>query len=109
MNGNWQAPYSPGVNGNTASDYINAWRHFHDLTAQAGAANVTWVWCPDTDPGKIYTPYSQLYPGDSYVDWTCLDGYNTGSIFTPQAGAASPPSTAPPTTPCSKWRRPSRS
>ena len=82
MNGNWE-PYSPGVNGNTASDYINAWRHFHDLTAQAGASNVTWVWCPNTDPGKIYTPYSQLYPGNAYVDWTCLDGYNTGSIFTP--------------------------
>jgi hypothetical protein len=42
MNGNWQ-PYSPGVNGNTASDFVNAWRHFHDLTAQAGASNVTWA------------------------------------------------------------------
>jgi beta-mannanase len=67
MNGNWQ-PYSPGVNGNTASDFVNAWRHFHDLTAQAGASNVTWVWCPNVDPGNIYTPYAQVYPGDAYVD-----------------------------------------
>jgi hypothetical protein len=82
MNGNWQ-PYSPGVNGNTASDFVNAWRHFHDLAVGAGAANITWVWCPNVDPGNIWTPYAQVYPGSAYVDWTCLDGYNKGSIFTP--------------------------
>jgi Glycosyl hydrolase family 26 len=82
MNGKWE-PYAPGNNGNTASDYINAWRHFHNIAQQAGASNVNWVWCPNVDPGNIYTPYAQLYPGDAYVDWTCLDGYNKGSLYTP--------------------------
>ncbi len=77
MNGNWQ-PYSPGVNGNTASDFVNAWRHFHDLTAQAGARTSPGSGA-QRRPGNNYTPYAQVYPGDSYVDWTCLDGYNKSS------------------------------
>lgn len=77
MNGPWE-PYSPGHNGNTAADYVAAWRHVHDLAAQAGATNITWVWCPNVDPNQMFTPYSQLYPGDAYVNWTGLDGYNKG-------------------------------
>jgi ABC-type transporter Mla MlaB component len=75
MNGGWE-PYAPGNNGNTAASFIAMWRHMHDLAVAAGAANVTWVWCPNVDPRSLFTPYSQLYPGDSYVDWTGMDGYN---------------------------------
>ena len=42
----------------------------------AGATNITWVWCPNVDPANMYTPYSQLYPGDAYVDWTGFNGFN---------------------------------
>src|SRR5690349_24021953 len=41
MNGDWQFPWSAQLNGNTPADYIAAWRHVHDLFAQAGATNVT--------------------------------------------------------------------
>lgn len=75
MNGTW-APYSPGVNGNTATDFINMWRHFHDVAVNAGAKNITWVWAPNVDPRSLFTPYSQVYPGSAYVDWTGLDGFN---------------------------------
>jgi anti-anti-sigma factor len=75
MNGGWE-PYAPGNNGNTAASFVAMWRHMHDLAVAAGATNVTWVWCPNVDPGNLFTPYSQLYPGDSYVDWTGMDGYN---------------------------------
>jgi hypothetical protein len=75
MNGNW-FPWAAGVNGNTASQYVQAWRHVHDIFTSVGATNVTWVWCPNVDPNNSYTPLSSLYPGDAYVDWTCLDGYN---------------------------------
>jgi len=30
MNGKWQ-PWSIGVNGNTAAQYVTAWRHAHDI------------------------------------------------------------------------------
>jgi hypothetical protein len=81
MNGTWE-PYSPGVNGNTSADFVNMWRRFHDLAVQAGATNITWVWAPNVDPGNIFTPYSQVYPGDAYVDWTGLDGFNRNGTQT---------------------------
>jgi beta-mannanase len=75
MNGNWQFPWSEQLNGNQPGDYILAWRHVHDLFVQSGATNVTWVWCPNISGGTTL-PLASLYPGDAYVDWTCLDGYN---------------------------------
>jgi hypothetical protein len=77
MNGTWY-PYSPGQNGNTAAGFVAMWRHVHDVFQAVGATNVTWVWCPNIDPGGIFTPFSQIYPGDAYVDWTGLNGYNWG-------------------------------
>jgi mannan endo-1,4-beta-mannosidase len=75
MNGSWE-PYAPGVNGNTSRDFVLAWRHMHDIFSAAGATNVTWVWCPNVDARNQLVPYDQLYPGESYVDWTGLDGYD---------------------------------
>jgi beta-mannanase len=83
MNGNW----FPWGSSQPPSDFIASWRRFYDLTKQAGATNVTWVWCPNRDPNSDWTPYSQLYPGDSYVDWTCLDGYNQSARTTWQSFA----------------------
>jgi hypothetical protein len=79
MNGNW-FPWSELANGNTPGQYVAAWRHIHDIFAAVGASNATWVWCPyaDTEKRLKKTPLKPLYPGDSYVDWTCLDGYNWG-------------------------------
>ena len=78
MNGGWFSWGTTSSNQNTPADYVAAWRHIHDLFVAAGATNTTWVWCPNLQSSKS-VPYAQLYPGDSYVDWTCLDGYNQGS------------------------------
>lgn len=77
MNGTWyswgsQARTDPGA-------YIAAWRHFHDIVRTQGATNVTWLWCPSAIWGTS-TPLSSLYPGDAYVDWTGIDGYNFGTL-----------------------------
>jgi hypothetical protein len=77
MNGNW-FPWSEGVNGNQPGEFVAAWRHVHDIFTQVGATNVTWVWCPNVDPGHQMQDLGSLYPGDEYVDWTGLDGYNWG-------------------------------
>jgi hypothetical protein len=81
MNGNW-FPWSPGVDGNTAADYVAMWRHVHDIFTSVGATNVNWVWCPNIDPDNSLTSLASLYPGDAYVDWTCLDGYNGDDPWT---------------------------
>jgi len=74
MNGYW-FPWSELKNGNKAGQYVQAWRHVHDIFTAQGAKNVTWVWCPNVAfPGNI--PMEELYPGASYVDWVGMDGYN---------------------------------
>jgi hypothetical protein len=78
MNGNWFS-WSEGVNGNRAGEYVAAWRHVHDIFTAVGATNATWVWCPNVDPGGKLQDLAPLYPGDEYVDWTSLDGYNWGT------------------------------
>jgi hypothetical protein len=77
MNGDW-FPWGDEVNGNKRRDFVAAWRHVHDIFDSVGATNATWVWCPNV--GEEFGLRS-LYPGDSYVDWTCLDGYNWGTRF----------------------------
>ena len=77
MNG-WWFPWSERVNGNQPGQYVQAWRHVHDLFVEVGTQNVTWVWCPNViNPNTI--PLETLYPGDEYVDWLCMDGYNYGT------------------------------
>lgn len=75
MNGGWFSWGTTSSNQNTPADYVAAWRHIHDIFTAQGATNATWVWCPNLEYGGS-VPYAQLYPGDAYVDWTCLDGYN---------------------------------
>ncbi len=78
MNGGW-FPWGSKYGSNTAADVVAMWRHVHDVFVSAGATNATWVWCPVADPTRAYTPLASLYPGDRYVDWTCIDGYNTNT------------------------------
>jgi hypothetical protein len=75
MNGTWQFPWAEQINGNQPGDYIKAWRHVHDIFTQNGANNVSWVWCPNIS-GNTTRSMASLYPGDAYVNWSCLDGYN---------------------------------
>ena len=75
MNGKTWYPWQEGFNTNTAGQYVQAWKHVVDIFRSVGANNVNWVWCPNV----IFTgstPLTGLYPGDDYVDWVALDGYN---------------------------------
>jgi hypothetical protein len=74
MNGNWY-PWSEQTNGNAPGEYAAMWRHVHDIFTNVGARNVYWVFSPNV----IDTyPLTDLYPGDNYVDWVAMDGYNWG-------------------------------
>jgi hypothetical protein len=74
MNGNW---YPWGVRGNTAHAYKAAWRHVVRVFRRIGADNVQWVWVPNVDQGGGQ-PFAGLFPGDRWVDWVGLDGFNWG-------------------------------
>ncbi len=77
MNGNWTT-WSEETNGNAAGQFVLAWRHVHDIFTQVGATNATWVWCPNVENAPTI-PLPELYPGNAYVDWAGMDGYNFAS------------------------------
>lgn len=80
MNGNWY-PWCGTVNGNTPSQYVPAYRHIVDVFRQEGVSNVRWVWSPNNGglPDWGTSSMQSYYPGDNYVDFTAVDGYNFGT------------------------------
>ena len=76
MNGNWyQWSGQP-------ERYVAAWRHIHAIFAAAGATNVQWVWSPNVfSAGSVAHDFRPYFPGDAYVDWLALDGYNHGDVW----------------------------
>jgi membrane-bound metal-dependent hydrolase YbcI (DUF457 family) len=72
MNGTW---YPWGRDGNTPRVYKATWRHLVRIFRAAGADNVKWVWAPNVDGGGQY-PFAGFYPGNQWVDWVGLDGFN---------------------------------
>jgi len=76
MNG-WWWPWSEQINSNSPGEFVSAWRHVVNIFREEGATNVTWLWCVNIEAPET-TPIAQLYPGDDYVDWTCMDAYNFG-------------------------------
>jgi hypothetical protein len=77
MNGFW-FPWNEVLNGNKPGEFVAAWRHVHDIFTSVGATNATWVWCPNIALIPKLKHFRSLYPGNAYVDWTCLDGFNWG-------------------------------
>ncbi len=80
MNGNWY-PWAGTAAGNTPADFIAAWRHMRAIFTTAGATNVKFVWSPNADsvPNTTANAIGMYWPGESYVDYIALDGYNFGT------------------------------
>jgi membrane-bound metal-dependent hydrolase YbcI (DUF457 family) len=74
MNGNWY-PWGQGRDGNTPRIYRAAWHHLVRIFRSAGADNVRWVWAPNVNGGGSY-PFRKYYPGNKWVSWVGLDGFN---------------------------------
>jgi Glycosyl hydrolase family 26 len=74
MNGPWY-PWSEQANGNHRGEYVQAWRHVHDIFTAAGATNAIWIWSPSRVNPYPSVALAPLYPGDQYVDWLGMTGY----------------------------------
>jgi hypothetical protein len=61
-----------------ASKYVQMWRHIYSIFASQQVSNVEWVWSPNyaSHPDRAWNDLHNYYPGDSYVDWIGLSGYN---------------------------------
>jgi hypothetical protein len=87
MNGHWY-PWSERRSGNRKGQFVQAWRHVHDVFTRVGATNVIWVWSPNIIRPLPNVSIKDLYPGDAYVDWVGMVGYavheqNAGIVFEP--------------------------
>lgn len=80
MNGNW-TPWGIGVNGNRLGDFGAAWRHIHNRFEVAGAGNVRWLWVPNEEYADVPAPAREFYPGDEYIDWLGMNGFNWGAAI----------------------------
>lgn len=78
MNGNWY-PWAAAMGANSPTDYINMWKHVHAIFSSKGIENtrLQWVWCVNNEDVGGFSAES-FYPGDAYVDWIAIDGYNWG-------------------------------
>lgn len=63
--------------------FIKAWRRIHDIFQKEGAQHVEWVWSPNivSVPRNKSNSMHLYYPGDDYVDWVGVDGYNFGDHY----------------------------
>lgn len=75
MNGDWYPWGSPAV---SPEVYRAAWQHVVSIFRDDGAGNVKWVWSPYVLVGDRF-PIAPYFPGDEWVDYVALDGYNWGS------------------------------
>lgn len=85
--------HGKSINGNSAGQYVEMWKHVHDLFQKEGANNlVAWVWAPNrvdnlTTTHKTLDYTKSLYPGDDYVDWIGMSGYERPSAAGNQDGS----------------------
>ena len=79
-NGDW---YDWGVGkagaGNTDANVAEAFRHIVKIFKEEGVTNVKWVWTTNASNQGSGTSLTGNYPGDDYVDYISIDGYNWGT------------------------------
>ncbi len=78
-NGDW---YDWGVGksgaGNTDANVAEAFRHIVKIFREENVENVKWVWTTNASNQGSGTTLTGNYPGDEYVDYISIDGYNWG-------------------------------
>lgn len=62
------------------TQYVEAFRHVHDIFEEVGADNVKFVWSPNWLPAD-FEILKKYYPGKEYVDWIGMDGYNSAGLW----------------------------
>lgn len=77
MNGNWDE-WNGTVGTNTPAKLIDSWKRVHGLFA--GATNVKFGWAVNHEsiPDTFINRIEAYYPGDAFVDYVGIDGFNWG-------------------------------
>lgn len=79
MNGNWYG-WSGDKNGGASgvTKYTQMWHKVRRIFDSVGATNMAWVisYNAVSFPNQSWNTPKNYYPGDEYVDWIGIDGYN---------------------------------
>lgn len=82
MNGDWY-PWGAVMGNNSPADYVRMWQRVVGIFRSKGmtATHLQWVWVANADDVGGFQA-EQFYPGDGFVDWVAIDGYNWGESQT---------------------------
>jgi hypothetical protein len=77
MNGDWY-PWGGAKNDNDPADFVRCWKRLYGIFADQNVRNVSWVWSVNwnNSPNTPWNANANYYPGDKYVDWIGVSGYN---------------------------------
>lgn len=82
MNGNWYPHWCiGGSNTNSNTTYIAAWQYIVNIFRQVGATNASFIWCINNGNVGSGSSYTGTFPGEAYVDYLAIDGYNWGTTL----------------------------
>ena len=82
MNGDW-IPWCDWFFSKDADLYVQAWQRIHKIFKEQGVDNAIFVWNPHdrSFPDFKWNSAELYYPGEEYVDWVGLTGYNNGTGY----------------------------
>jgi mannan endo-1,4-beta-mannosidase len=82
MNGDW-SPWGGEDDPTGPASYVAMWRRVRRRLTRRGvtADHLQWIWAPNTIYYGQKHPLASYYPGDRYVDWLGMHGYNWGESF----------------------------
>ncbi|MFC6834939.1 glycoside hydrolase family 26 protein [Halomarina ordinaria] len=80
MNGDW-VPWDASDGESTSEDYVAMWRTVYDrVSADLTPDHLRWVWSVNNGSRWNWADepvgIDRYYPGDAYVDWVGVHGYN---------------------------------
>ena len=76
MNGDWYPWSGQKIGG---AEYQKMYKYIHEIFDRIQATNVRWVFSINADNVPPENNYALCYPGNPYVDYIGLDGYNWGT------------------------------
>lgn len=82
-------PWSPTNFGQPPSVFVQMYRKVKSVFDAQGATNIEWVWAPiyQSNPNTAANSPSAYYPGNEYVNWVAVSGYNYYNQMPSQYGA----------------------
>jgi len=75
MNGNWD-PWDGTVGSNTAVKVIAVWQRLYNLFSDVTNVKFGWAVNNESLPDSRANQLENYYPGDNYVDYVGVDGFN---------------------------------